>query len=484
MTTETATDATHHLKSGSITPWGIVFMVLATAAPLTAMVTAMPLVVGFGNGVGAPGTYALVALTLALFAVGYSALSGHITNAGAFYAYITAGLGRPVGMAFGLIAVFAYNVLSFYVAGLIGFFAKATFSAELGIDLPWWLYAAVAMGIAVTLGILGIEVNVKALGLMLTIETGLLLIFDVVALAKNGLDVLPAASFSPSEVFSGAPGIAILFAVTCFIGFEATAIFGEEAEDPRRTVPKATYLAIATIGVLYVLTTWVFVGVTGGDKAGEVAAGDPSNFSLNAVTDVLGGSSANVVNWLVLTSILAVFMALHNMSARYLLAFGREGVLPKALARTHPTRQSPWVAGVTQAVITLVVVAIYALAQADPYLNLSTQAGGVGTLAVIMLMAMCSFSVPAYFLRRGEGVRPWHHVIAPVVAGLALTYFCYLIIDNYSLVTGSSSDLVNRLPLSLLVVGLIGLGVGLLKKQEAPLDAVPEEPVRESTRTV
>lgn len=471
-----ATDTTHQLKSGSITPWGIVFMVLATAAPLTAMVTAMPLVVGFGDGVAAPGTYALVAVTLGLFAVGYAAMSGHITNAGAFYAYITAGLGRPVGMAFGLIAVFAYNILSFYVAGLIGFFAKLTFASELGLDLPWWLWAAVAMGIALTLGVLGIEVNVRTLGVMLSIETGLLLVFDVVALVKHGLDVLPSASFSPSEVFSGAPGIAILFAVTCFLGFEATAIFGEEAEDPRRTVPKATYMAIATIGVLYVVTTWIFVGVSGGDKAGAVAAKDPSNFSLNALTDVLGGGAGTLANWLVLTSILAVFMALHNMSSRYLMAFGREGVLPKALARTHPTPQSPVVAGVTQAVLTLVVVAIYALAHADPYLNLSTQAGGVGTLAVIMLMAMCSFSVPAYFLRSGERVRPWQHVVAPVAAGLALAYFSYLIIDNYSLVTGSTSALVNRLPWVLAVVGLIGLAVGVLKPQEAPLDAVSTEP--------
>jgi len=451
-------------------------MVLATAAPLTAMVTAMPLVVGFGNGVAAPGTYALVALALALFAVGYAAMSAHITNAGAFYAYISAGLGRPIGMAFGLVALFAYNVLTVYVAGLIGYFANQTFSSELGIDLPWWLYAIAAMAIALTLGILGIEVNVRTLGTMLSVETGLLLIFDVVAVLRHGIDILPMTSFSPSHVFSGAPGIAVLFAVTCFIGFEATAIFGEEADNPRRTVPKATYLAIAIIGVLYVLTTWVFVGVGGGDHAGAVAAKDPGNFALNALSTVLGGGAGTVANWLVLTSILAVFMALHNMSSRYVLAFAREGVLPRALARTHATRKSPAAAGAAQAGLTVLIVAVYALAGADPYLNLSTQAGGVGTLAVILLMATCSFSVPAYFLRVGARLRAWHHVIAPIAAGLALTYFCYLVVDNYSLVTGSTSGLVNHLPFVLLVVGLLGLVIGLLKPQQSPLNALSEEP--------
>ena len=134
------------LRIGTVSPVGIVFMVVATAAPLTAMATALPLVVGLGNGVGAPGSYLLVALVLALFAVGYAAMSAHMTNAGAFYAYVTAGLGRPFGMAAGLVAVLAYNVLTLYVVGLVGFFAHQTFVDELGVDLPWWLYGGVGLG--------------------------------------------------------------------------------------------------------------------------------------------------------------------------------------------------------------------------------------------------------------------------------------------------------------------------------------------------
>jgi amino acid transporter len=174
-------------------------------------------------------------------------------------------------------------------------------------------------------------------------------------------------------------------------------------------------------------------------------------------------------------------MAVHNMSSRYLLAFGREGVLPRALGRTHPTRQTPAVAGLTQALLTGVVVAAYAFRGADPYLDLSAQTAGVGSLAVIVLMAVCSFSVPAYFSRSGQGVRPWHHVIAPVGAGCALGYFAYLVVDNYELITGSTSTLVNRLPLALVAVGIIGVVVGAVKKQEAPLDAVADE-TSEGTR--
>lgn len=474
MSVETSEATGTGLRRGAISPLGIVFMVVATAAPLTAMATALPFAVGFGNGVGAPGAYLLVAATLALFAVGYSAMSTRITNAGAFYAYVSAGIGRPAGMGAGLVAVLAYNVLTVYVVGLVGFFADQTFDSELGVDLPWWVYSAVALTAVLGLGMRGVELNAKVLGVMLVIETAILVLFDVVTLLENGVDVLPAASFDPGEVFSGEPGIAILFAVTCFLGFEATAIFGEEARDPRRTVPRATYAAIAFVGTLYVLTTWLLVGTQGGEDAGAVAAADPGNFVFTAFESTLGGWSVHVATWLLLTSIMAVLLALHNMSSRYLLALAREHVLPPQLARTHPRWQTPYVAGLVQAGLTAVVVLVYALAGADPYLDLGAQTAGVGTLAVICLMAASSFSVPAYFLRRGE-VSPWQHVVAPVVAGLVLCYFAYLIISNYELITGSTSTVVNRLPLVLPVLALVGIGIGLRHRARTPLDMVDQK---------
>jgi amino acid transporter len=466
--------ATTRLKKGSISPWGIVFMVLATAAPLTAMATALPLVVGFGNGVGAPGTFLIVALVLVLFAVGYSAMSSRITNAGAFYAYISAGLGRPLGMGFGLVAVVAYNVLTIYIVGLFGFFANQTFAAELGWNIPWEVFAALGLAVAFALNYLGIDVNVRTLGVILAIETCLLIAFDIVSLVRNGVEVLPAEAFSPSAILSGAPGLALLFAVTCFIGFEATAIFGEEAENPHRTVPRATYLAIAVIGTLYVVTSWILVGTNGGTDAGEVAAADPGNFTLNAFAAVLGQGSVHLANWLLVTSMLAIVIALHSMSSRYLLAFGREGVLPSALARTHRERQTPVVAGVVQVVLTVVVAGAYALVGADPYLNLGSQMAGVGSLAVIVLMAMCSFSVPFFFRRRGD-LRPLQHVVAPVAAGLALAFFSYLIIDNYELITGSTSSVVNGMPWLLVLVAVVGVVIGFVRPQRAPLNILADD---------
>ena len=99
-TAKDSPDGSASLARNQIGVLGIVFFVVAAAAPLTVVVALFPVIIGAGNGVGIAGAFALVAVVLTVFSVGYVAMSKHITNAGAFYAFITRGLGRPLGLAF------------------------------------------------------------------------------------------------------------------------------------------------------------------------------------------------------------------------------------------------------------------------------------------------------------------------------------------------------------------------------------------------
>lgn len=83
------------LKPNAVGLIGVLFMAVATAAPITAMVGNVPIAVGSGNGAAAPAGYLIATIVLGLFAVGYAAMSKHITATGAFYGYISHGLGRP-----------------------------------------------------------------------------------------------------------------------------------------------------------------------------------------------------------------------------------------------------------------------------------------------------------------------------------------------------------------------------------------------------
>ena len=84
------------LKTNALGARGIVFLVVAAAAPLTVMAGVAPLAILVG-GIGAPAAYLGAGAVLLIFAVGFMAMTKHTGGAGAFYSYITLGLGRPAG---------------------------------------------------------------------------------------------------------------------------------------------------------------------------------------------------------------------------------------------------------------------------------------------------------------------------------------------------------------------------------------------------
>ncbi|HWL85498.1 MAG TPA: APC family permease, partial [Polyangiaceae bacterium] len=247
------------LEQGALGVVRIVFLVLAAATPLGAVVGPMALGFALGNGPGMPGAYVLAGLVLLCFAAGYGAMSKHVTLAGAFYTYITQGLGRTAGLASAFVALVAYNAVFCSVIGAAGFFVREVVMQLTGWRGPWQLWSALLLAAVAFLGRREVDVNAKILGGLLLMEVGILVALDVAIVAHRGLSAFSLTSFAPSTVFSGAAGAGLVFAFNCFIGFEATAIFREEAKDPERTVPRATYAAVCLIGVFYALTAWALV---------------------------------------------------------------------------------------------------------------------------------------------------------------------------------------------------------------------------------
>lgn len=82
------------------------------------------------------------------------------------------------------------------------------------------------------------------------------MVLDIAVLVRHGYDL---SAFAPGVVFSGSVGLAFLFAFNAFVGFEATGLFSEEARNPRRTIPRATYIAIVAIGAFAAVTTVAIV---------------------------------------------------------------------------------------------------------------------------------------------------------------------------------------------------------------------------------
>lgn len=198
----------HGLKENTLGVPSIFFYIIAAASPLTVVVALFPIIIGAGNGVGMPGAFVIAAVVLMIFAVGYVAMSRHVTNAGAFYAYVTLGLGRVAGLGSASLAIFAYNAIQAGLYGGFGYYAAELLNPALGISLPWWVYAFVGLLLCLGLGVQGVHSGARVLGVFMTLEVLMITVLSVFSLFG---DAVPVSEFSfepfnPSVVLAGALG--------------------------------------------------------------------------------------------------------------------------------------------------------------------------------------------------------------------------------------------------------------------------------------
>ena len=434
----------------------IVFLVVAAAAPLAAMVGNVPLALKLGNGPGLPGAFVIATVVLFCFAVGYAAMSRKVVNTGAFYTYVARGLGKPPAVSAAFVAVLSYNALAAGLVGAFGYFGSVVLDGAGIHGVPWYLVAVVGWAVTAVLGYRSVDVSARVLAVLMTAEISILLVLDLGVLHAKGAAGLPTTVFAPSTVLSGELGLALMFAFASFIGFESAALYGEESHDPQRSIPRATYASVLLIGAFYTFTTWCIVGGGGVQEAQDRSKDDLGTLVLDLNGKFVGQWAHDVMAVFFVTSVLASLLAIHNAASRYMFALGRERLLPSALGRFHPRRYSPSVASLTQSTVNAVVVTAFAVAGLDPYLSLAASMVGISTLGIVLLQAAAAVAIVAFFRRRHEG-DVWRTVIAPLIGAVGLAVAAGLLTANYSTLTGTRSWWVNGLPVLLVAVAVAGL---------------------------
>jgi len=180
-------------------------------------------------------------------------MTPYVKEAGAFFSYIAAGLGPRPGLGAALVALVTYTAIQVGIYGYMGWAVNDLVTHYGGPAAPWWVWALAVLALVSFLGYRHIDLSAKVLGVALVLEITVVVILDIAVFVRGGADGITGASFTPHAALSGPLGIAVLFALTGFIGFEATAVFRDEARNPEHTIPRATYLAVIIIGVFYVL---------------------------------------------------------------------------------------------------------------------------------------------------------------------------------------------------------------------------------------
>ncbi|MCK0089241.1 APC family permease [Rhodococcus sp. F64268] len=453
----------NELKKDSLGVPSIFFYIIAAASPLTVVVAVFPIILGSGNGIGMPGAFLAVTAVLMIFAVGYVAMSRHVTNAGAFYAYVTLGLGRLPGLGSAFLAIFAYNAIQAGLYGGFGYYTSTFLSNRLGIEIPWWACALVALAFCLALGIQGVHSGAKVLGVFMTLEITAIAMLSVWSLFAGNVPVseFSLEPFKPSAVFAGAFGVAIMFAHASFIGFEGSAIYSEEAKDPQRTIPRATYLSVAFMGALYAISGWLVMNALGLGRAVEMAQADSGSFIFDVGDDLIGHNISVFFQVLIITAMFAAIITFHNNVARYLFSLGRQGLIWGRLGWTLPSRQTPWVASVVQSIMAGMVVLIFAICALHPFDQLFTWATGIGATAVILSQLIAGIAIFVFFRRSSVDKRTWNTFIAPLLAILGLGSFMFWTVRSLDVLLNVTGPAVFVMMSLVFVACLLGIAYGV-----------------------
>ena len=453
------------LSKGRLGVFGIVFFVVAASAPMAGMTGTVPVAAVLGNGAAVPGAFVFVGIILLLFSVGFTAMSHKVTNAGAFFAYIGKGLGVNMGVAASFVSALAYMTVQFCIYGFFGAIMAGTF-AGLGLDLPWYVWTLIGWVLVTLLSLARVDVGAKFLGVLTSLEVLSMLVVAVAILATGGPEGLNfQASFDPTLVFAGGfagtAGIAISFAFASFIGFESTAIYGEEAKNAKDTVRKATYWAVGIIAGTFALVTFAMMTALGSSDVitpileRSEGLANPANVLFSLAGEYVGPWMAVLMSVLIITSLFAGLLAFQNAGSRYFFAMSRGGVLPAALSKTNG-RGAPSGGVWTMSIVGFIVVGLFAVFQLDPILNLFYWLSAVAVLAITVVEILVSIAVIVYFAKN-KGANVWQGKIAPALATIGMIIALYLIVARFNLLAGTVADGVDpTLPESAFALNPLG----------------------------
>ena len=462
----------HRLKPNAIGVLGVIFMSVATAAPITAMGGNVPISLGFGSGLYVPGSYVLACTILVIFSIGYMAMARNITAAGAFYGYVSHGLGQIIGMGTGLLATAAYIIFEVAIVGAFSYFGVSAFSLLFGVQIHWLVFALVMLALNAVMSFFDIKLASRVLGVFLIAEIFILALGAFATLFHGGgpfdspTKSIPLAPLNPVGAISSAigAGFGIFLAFWSWVGFESSAMYGEESRNPRRNIPRAIMVSVLGVGLFYVFVSWMAIAANGSGKATEVGqSASPLDVFFAPMEAYVGHWAVVLFNVLLMTGSYACGLAFHNCASRYLYALGREGLIPglrSTLGRTHATRQSPHIAGFVQSIVATVLILAFFVTGKDPYIDIFALMGILGTLAILTCQCLCSFAVIGYFYGGKRPDRNWFTtLVAPLVSGLAFLGIIFLLFQNGATAAGTAAGSLLFKAIPYIVYGIFAVGL-------------------------
>jgi amino acid transporter len=472
------------LKPNAIGLLGVIFIAVTGAAPISAMLFNVPFATGFGTGLYTPAAFLFATVILTIFSIGYVAMARKIRATGGFYTFISHGLGRELGLAAGICGALAYSLFEVSLLGGFSYFAVTNFNDWFGWNIPWPVFAFAAAALISVLCYFDVELSVRVLGTALIGEIIILTIFDLVVFGSGGSNA-DGIQFEALNVFQLtdpgvglAAGVGLFLAFWSWVGFEAVPNYAEESRDPKRIVVSATLISVIALGVGYVITSLAFVSAF--PEASLIKdAQNPDGPFFIAMGQYGNDFFVKVMEVFILTGSFACAMAFHNAAMRYFYAMGREGILPRALGRTHPTHKSPYVASLVQTGIAALLVFAWGIGAGfgdefeTAYVRIYTMMAVQGVVWLMAIQTVCALAVLVWH-RRHKHPDSWVVVtLCPIIAIAGQVFALYLLFANIDTLAGTIGyvDLIGPIAIVALI-GALAYAIVLKRRNRRKFDMI------------
>ena len=327
--------------------WEAIALSIGIMAPGAAMALNGTATAGL-VGRAVPLTFLIAAVAILFVSYAFIRLTAYFNHAGSVYALSGGTLGPRAGFFSGWALLGTYLCFTAGSTAEVGLFGQE-FLAAVGLPrVDWVVIALVAAALIWFLARGDVRVATRALLGMEGLTVALILVLVVVIYTRVFAGTAPGGqgfTFSaftlPGGVDFGTVGLATVFAVLSFAGFEGAASLGEETDNPRRNIPRAIAAAVVTMGVFYVvvmLAQTLGFGVGGGGP--EAFAGSSSPLG-ELSRSYVGPPMAAAINLGVMVSAFASALGTATAGSRMLYALCRDGFLSRRLGETSERTGAP-----------------------------------------------------------------------------------------------------------------------------------------------
>ena len=292
-------------------------------------------------GAAAPLAYLACAVVMGLVVLCIAQAGSRISLTGGPYAYVESTFGRYVGF---LVGVLLWVIGATAIPSVAGLFADAgaTLVPAIGTLGGRAIFVGVIFAAVTWINVRGVKQGTR-LNVVLTVA-------KLVPLALLLVGGLVATNGANLHWDRGAPAVsdlarASVILVFAYAGVESALVPSGEVHDAARTVPRAVFLAMGIVTLLYVGLQVATQGVLGGALPGSVTP------LADAAGRVFGAWGVAMISAGFMISAFGYLSGMMLAVPRALFAFARDGILPRSLAAVHPRFHTPWIAIIAQSAL-------------------------------------------------------------------------------------------------------------------------------------